>query len=492
MIVPADPAKPTTTASHVAAHAATTPHAIAVVDGEQSWTFAELSGEIDQLSQQLRKFSLNSRATVAVEWDDPYTHWAILLALESLGLTSATFTKPEVSQSQAIFDQADLVLSMPGSPPPPAKQVHVISPTWLKGGENQTASEGVANLVQEAGYPVGIIQGTGTTGSPKTMLITARAQEYRILQNLKRMNIGAETRYLLEMAFNVAVEFYIATACLRAGGTCIWDRSRRVPDAITHHGATHAALFVGSLAQNIRHLPTSFTKPAGFTIRSFGGPLIAELRTKTLARLADTVIESYGTNEVPAVADMAPDGTGDILSDVSVEIIDEDDNPVIGVAGTIRIQSPYMVTQYLNDPSASQERFRDGWFYPGDYGVMPEPGKLQVLGRTDDLLNIHGIKLHPANLEAQVAEIDDVAEAAITSLTQTDGGSHVCVCLVLEPDRKPADVIEAVSAALPPIISEASVIQVTLIPKTKNGKIQRRKLDELLLEAILSQADDAP
>jgi acyl-coenzyme A synthetase/AMP-(fatty) acid ligase len=306
------------------------------------------------------------------------------------------------------------------------------------------------------------------------------------------MNIGAETRYLLEMAFNVAVEFYIATACLRAGGTCIWDRSRRVPDAITHHGATHAALFVGSLAQNIRHLPTSFTKPAGFTIRSFGGPLIAELRTKTLARLADTVIESYGTNEVPAVADMAPDGTGDILSDVSVEIIDEDDNPVIGVAGTIRIQSPYMVTQYLNDPSASQERFRDGWFYPGDYGVMPEPGKLQVLGRTDDLLNIHGIKLHPANLEAQVAEIDDVAEAAITSLTQTDGGSHVCVCLVLEPDRKPADVIEAVSAALPPIISEASVIQVTLIPKTKNGKIQRRKLDELLLEAILSQADDAP
>jgi len=489
MIAPSNPAEPHPTSAYVAHHAKERPDETAIIDGEQSWTFAEFDREIRRMAARLRPFPLSPRDLVAVEWTNPFTHWSVLLALESLGLPSATYTKQEIPHAKYIFDEAKLVLMLPDSPVPKAAHVHTMTAAWLEVDDTSDAADEIADLVMDTAYPVRIIMGSGTTGFPKTMLINAEAQEYRIEQNIRRLSLNTETRYFSDMPFNVSAAFYRATSCLRAGGACIWDGARRVAEAVRYHRATHAALVVGSLAQTLRHLPGDYEKPARLTVQTFGGSISLELRALALNRMADTILESYGTNEVPAIADIGPDGSGDTGPDVTVETLDEDGQPCIGVAGTIRAKSPYMVSEYLNDADATAQKFRDGWFYPGDFGVMPEPGKLKVLGRNDDLLNVNGVKLHPAGTETRITEIDGIADCAVTSLFPENGEERICICIVLETGKAPSDVADRISSVLPPLIARASVVYVNQIPRTKTGKIRRQHLKKILPSAVLDMPE---
>ncbi|HAT35510.1 MAG TPA: hypothetical protein DCS82_07330 [Rhodospirillaceae bacterium] len=408
--------------------------------------------------------------------------------METLGITAATFTRQEIPVSKKMFEQADFVLAMPGTTIPGVKRVHVMTPSWLDG--NMGALPQRADFVMDAEYPVRIIQGSGTTGEPKAMIVTAQAQEYRLREKMTQIDLGQRSRTIHEMPFNVAGEFFTATACLRAGGACIWDPARSLTEAIEHHKATHGTLIIGSLMQSLARLPDDYKKPKKFSIRTFGGPLTEDLRNQALDRLADNVVALYGANELPGVAYLDPDGTGHIRPEVQVEILDEDGNPAVGVAGEIRLKAPYMVNGYINDPAAYKEKFRDGWFYPGDYGVMPEPGKLKILGRSDDLLNLNGVKFHPSGIESRLAQTDGISELCVTVLEGDERNNRVCICVVLEPGHDVSKIVPALNASLPPIMSDAFIVGVNELPKTANGKIRRRELKEMLKDAVLAAAKD--
>jgi len=494
-MTPDDPNNPTPTAAHVTAHARARPDAIAIIDGESSWTYAEFDRDIARLANLLQAFSLQARDIVAVEWGAPYSHFALTLALESLGLTATSFVTGDIPHCQWVFDNAALVLTQPGSPTPKTKRVHTLSSDWLEeqgDTDEDNRAEAHARRTLDANAPVRLLMGTGTTGFPKIIAVTAEGQEYRLREKATQMNLDEHSRTIHEMPFNVAGEFFTATACLRAGGACIWDRTRSIPDAIVHHGATHGTVIIGSLMQSLAGLSADFEKPNNFSLRTFGGPLTEDLRRQALDRLADDICSMYGTNEIPGIAYyLASDGIGDIRPEVDVEILDENGEPTIGAASEIRLRAPYMAKGYLNDAEATDEKFRDGWFYPGDHGVMPEPGKLKVLGRNDDLINIGGLKVHPAAFELSLGAIDGVTEACLTSLPPSAGKSGIYICLVLEKDRDAAETINRVKTGLSPVIATAHLRKVHFLPKTQNGKIRRNEVKTLLMDGLAAEADAA-
>ena len=67
--------------------------------------------------------------------------------------------------------------------------------------------------------------------------------------------------------------------------------------------------------------------------------------------------------------------------------------------GTVRYKRKNMINSYLNDEDASKVSFKNGYFYPGDLGKLDENGVLYLEGRTNDVINIGGIKLNPENID---------------------------------------------------------------------------------------------
>ena len=122
-----------------------------------------------------------------------------------------------------------------------------------------------------------------------------------------------------------------------------------------------------------------------------GGSVPPELLEQVWARMCTGIFNDYGATEVGSVASSdlrdandIPGRRGYVVAPNSVEIVDED-----GIAkaaemeGIVRLRTPYMAAGYVGQPEASALVFRDGWFYPGDYGYLTPQGLLVITGRVE-------------------------------------------------------------------------------------------------------------
>ncbi len=110
-------------------------------------------------------------------------------------------------------------------------------------------------------------------------------------------------------------------------------------------------------------------------------------------------------------------------------------------------------------------------------------GSFQALGRADDTMNIGGIKVASADLEAAIGSIDGVAEiAAIASPPAAGGPDRLVVFVVpkdgviLDTDSLAAMMQERISAHLNPLFKVHDVVAVDALPRTASHKVMRRVL----------------
>ncbi len=96
--------------------------------------------------------------------------------------------------------------------------------------------------------------------------------------------------------------------------------------------------------------------------------------------------------------------------------------------GLLEIQAASSMLGYLNAPSPFTE---DGWFMTGD-AVEQDGEYFRILGRASDLINVGGRKVYPAEVEAVVAEVGNVAEAAVSGEPHPFTGAIVVVRVALE------------------------------------------------------------
>src|SRR6266700_1960302 len=75
----------------------------------------------------------------------------------------------------------------------------------------------------------------------------------------------------------------------------------------------------------------------------------------------------------------------------------------IGGGGEITLRGPMVLRRYRRDPGATRPWLRGGWLHTADLGRIRPDGRLQVLGRRDDLVITGGVSVHPAEVEAVLA-----------------------------------------------------------------------------------------
>lgn len=73
--------------------------------------------------------------------------------------------------------------------------------------------------------------------------------------------------------------------------------------------------------------------------------------------------------------------------------------------GLLELRGPIVFKSYFNNKSATTASFTpDGWFRTGDHATIDQAGMLHLAGRTNDTMNINGVKYLPNELEAAIEE----------------------------------------------------------------------------------------
>ena len=99
---------------------------------------------------------------------------------------------------------------------------------------------------------------------------------------------------------------------------------------------------------------------------------------------------------------------------MKILVVDEADRVLPpGETGRLRYRSPGSTTEFYRDPKHTAEVFREGWFYPGDFGTVDEEGYLFLKGRRKDIIIRGGVNIYPNEIEEILLSHPAVAEAAV-------------------------------------------------------------------------------
>lgn len=209
-----------------------------------------------------------------------------------------------------------------------------------------------------------------------------------------------------------------------------------------------------------------------------------------LTRLAEVfpsavVMVLYGSTEGGVIAarraviDADARNVGSPFPGVQVEVLDSNGEVLeSNKVGEIRYRSPELVQRYYRDPASTAEALRDGYFYPGDRGKLTEQGELYIVGRMDDILNIGGVKIDPAEVEGIALASDQISDAALFERVDDNGRIELALALVAESDEAMRAVDARIRAESPATVP-ARYIRVPVLPRNEMGKLARGDIAEI-------------
>jgi malonyl-CoA/methylmalonyl-CoA synthetase len=150
-----------------------------------------------------------------------------------------------------------------------------------------------------------------------------------------------------------------------------------------------------------------------------------------------TLLERYGMTEIgmalsnPLHGPRVPGAVGQPLPGVAVRLVDESGRPVAeGTPGELEVRGPGLFSGYWEDPEATREAFRDGWFRTGDVAVLDE-GSYRILGRQSvDIIKTGGYKVSALEIEDALLANPDVDECAVVGVPDPEWGERVTAAIV--------------------------------------------------------------
>lgn len=483
---------PTFTKDYISGHAELNPSDIAVIDNHEKVTYAEFNRHLDRFVDVARKFELENGATVAIEWTSLYPHWLLMLAFETLGIVTFTYTRTGAADHGEMLGAVDLVICTQDQIPPNAKRVQILSRRWFLDALAADAEKDRQRPVLPPDAAFCVYFTSGTTGDAKRIVENFRMHENRAEKAQLRAGFNRQSRFLVWPSFTLRGLYNFATACVRTGGCCVYNSKDSIAQTVARYDVTHLSVLPSVLKKTVDVLPDDFVKPDNLTISIFGGSIGETLRARATQRLATTLFENYSSNESGPISIVGPDGIGTVLPGVEVETVDDCHRPVWRQSGLVRVKSGGCIDSYDNDPDATATMFRDGWFYPGDVGEMVGPRSLKLLGRADDLINIGGQKFTPEYFEERLRNVISAEDFCVTAFPNAEGLHQLCIAVVLDSSANLKEIKDVSAPLISSHLGSFIMVKIPRIPRTATGKAQRKKLNTLILELQQSAARETP
>ncbi len=171
--------------------------------------------------------------------------------------------------------------------------------------------------------------------------------------------------------------------------------------------------------------------------------------------------------------------------DTKVSVMDEHLRPTpVGEIGEVYLQGPSMMKGYFRRPDATAEVIRRGWYRTGDLGKADANGDVTLVGRSSYVINKAGMKIYPEDVEVLVQGHPDVVDICVFALPDAVAGQIVGAAVVLRPNSSGLAAVESwCRENLTTFKVPAKWFELTELPRTSRGKINRNQLAETLIKA---------
>jgi long-chain acyl-CoA synthetase len=220
-----------------------------------------------------------------------------------------------------------------------------------------------------------------------------------------------------------------------------------------------------------------------------GGTALHEaVATRWRVMTGTPIAEGYGLTETaPLVSfnpldDRAKPGSiGVPVPGCDVLLVDDDGKPVPeGSPGELIVRGPQVMRGYWQRPDETAATIRNGWLFTGDVAVMDAEGFLRIVDRKKDLVLVSGFNVYPNEVEAALAKLDGVLEAAVVAVPDARSGEAVRAYVVRNPDHPGEVTAEEIQRHCRQFLSDykvpKSVVFRESLPKSPIGKILRKDL----------------
>ncbi|MDX6750113.1 fatty acid--CoA ligase family protein (plasmid) [Geminicoccaceae bacterium 1502E] len=483
----------------LAGNAARQPHAPAVVHPDVMLDHARLELLARRLAAALRARGLGPGDRVALTVQRPVLHVIAMLALARLGVAQLPLGQDE-SASRAAELGRRLKLAALVSDMEPAAQVLPLlrlDPVWLE--EERPEGELAAARGGGGTAPWLFASSSGTTGAPKLYAASHHDEAVRARRDLTVFDFRQGEPYLNLVDLHFAVGRRRVLHCLMAGGCVFLPRPRTPPGEILtlieRHKIGHVSGTPSHAHAMLAAVEGGAPPPRALRILRIGAAAVPQaLREEVRRRLTPNLYINYGSNEGGTIAAADPEiqrrlpGTvGRPMPGLEVEIVDGEDRPVpTGACGRVRLRGEGVIRGYIDDPAATAEAFRGGWFYPGDLACFTPEGALMHHGRADDVIVFDGINIHPGEIEQVLLTHPAVAEAVAFALANQRYQHVPAAVVVLHGDAKPADLLRFCGERLGRRMPQRLTV-LPALPRGPTGKVSRRALAEEMAAAVAAQ-----
>jgi acyl-CoA synthetase (AMP-forming)/AMP-acid ligase II len=476
----------------LAHHARTLPDRPAIVQGGRVVLYRDLDALVRRTASHLYALGLVPGEVTGVALKDSIEHLVILAALARAGIVILPldwrWTAAEQERVTSHFG-AKLVLVEPGRPHPADLRFVAVDGDWDK----SVSKENPNREFPDGDIPLLMSLSSGTTGRPKGPRI--RHSQFIARFRVMWINLGfnSQDRFLSATPFYYGGGRTFALLMLHSGGTVFLLPPPYEPEALCEAVAKHriSALFlVPTLIRRLLTLSDAQLAPLRSLrlLLSSGSALHPEERKVIRARMCNGFIEYYSSTEGGGVSFLTaedPEKYGESVGrpvfGVDVECVDEEHRPLPpGKVGRIRYRGPAVADGFWNDLEASRESFRDGWWYPGDLGMLDESGYLYLKGRSKDMIIRGGINIYPGEVEAALQSHPAVADSAVVGWPSHEFNEEVAAFVILKGAATASELRDLCKAQLAPYKVPREVFVVKDFPRNALGKVIKADLSASL------------
>lgn len=503
------------------------PEHVALVWGDDSWTWAQFDARVSALAAALAERGVGAGDTVLVHSKNSNEMFESMFATFRLGATwvptNFRITPDEVvymanvAQSKIFLCQADF--------PEYAAAVRGARPgtdlVWLRGAspradQQPRAAEliegrlgkSVPNAEVYRDTPCWFLFTSGTTGKPKAAVLTHGQLAFVINNHLADLLPGTSHTdgSLVVAPLSHGAGVHQLNMVARGAKTVLLPTDRFDIDQafglIETHRLTNMFTVPTILKMMVEH-PSVDTRDHS-SLRHVvyaGAPMYAADQKRALEKLGPVLVQYYGLGEVTgnisvlpphehtSTAAQARTGTcGYERTGMQVSVQDEEGRELpLGETGEVCVIGPGVFVGYYNNPEANAKAFRNGWFRTGDIGHMDKDGFLYLTGRSSDMYISGGSNIYPREIEEKILMHGDITEVAVLGLPDAQWGEiGVAVCV-----RKPGatvserELIEWMSTRIARYKLPKQVYFWNELPKSGYGKVPKRLVkDELARRGV--------
>ncbi|WP_420831014.1 amino acid adenylation domain-containing protein [Nodularia sphaerocarpa] len=464
-----------------------TPDEIALVFGEESFTYRELNHKANQLAHYLQGLGVKRETPVGICLErSPEMIISMLGVLKAGGFYVPLDPAYPQARLRYILDDA---------------KVGVMLTQRRRGAEEEgrIALQSIENPISDvtAESLAYVIYTSGSTGKPKGVMVEQRSLTNLIKALQQQLGICSTDHWLAitTIAFDIAalelfLPLIVGARIILTPQTALVDPSQ-IAAIIEQQQITVMQATPATWRLLIAH---GWMGKADLKILC-GGEALDKSLAQQLLSSGQEVWNLYGPTETTIwsaaqkLSHNQPVTIGHPIANTQFYILDQHLQPVpIGVPGELYIAGAGVARGYLNRPELTAEKFilktplcasaplRENTLYKtGDRTRYLPDGTIEYFGRIDNQVKIRGFRIELGEIESLLSQHPEV-QASVVVVTEDTTGDKRLVAYIVSQISEIADLRQFLAKHLPDYMIPSQFISLDALPLTPNGKVDRRAL----------------